>query len=65
MELGHDTLAAFAKSWGLFYLMGLFLAAVVYALWPRNRARFERARNSILEDPEDRPADRPEDRPCR
>jgi cytochrome c oxidase cbb3-type subunit 4 len=60
MELAHDTLAAFAKSWGLFYLIGLALAVLVYAFWPGNRARFERARRSILEDD-----DRPEDRPCR
>lgn len=60
MEIAHDSLVAFAKSWGLFYLIGLALAVVVYTFWPGNRDRFKRAKHSILED-EDRPADPPED----
>lgn len=54
MELGHETVVAFAKSWGLFYLIALFLGVLAYALWPANRQRFERARQSIL-DQDDRP----------
>lgn len=56
MELGHDSVIAFAKSWGLFYLIGLAVAVLVYTFWPSNRKRFDRAKHSILED-EDRPAD--------
>lgn len=56
MDLSHDTLVAFAKSFGLFYMLGIFLAAVVYALWPANRQRFDRAARSILDS---------EDGPCR
>lgn len=54
MDVSHDALVAFAKSWGLFYLMAFFLCVVVYAFWPANRKRFERAKHSILEE-EDRP----------
>jgi cytochrome c oxidase cbb3-type subunit 4 len=55
MEIGHDTLTAFAKSWGLFYLIALSAAVLVYTFWPGNRERFDRAKHSILED---------EDKPC-
>ena len=53
-EISHDTLVAFSKSWGLFYLMGFFLCVIAYVLWPANRKRFDRAKNSIL-DREDKP----------
>lgn len=55
MDIGHDTLVAFSKSWGLFYLVALSIAVAVYALWPGNRRRFTRAKKSILEDRDDRP----------
>lgn len=54
MDLDHTTVVAFAKSWGLFYLMGFFICVVIYALWPSNRKRFDRAKRSIL-DPDDKP----------
>lgn len=54
MGLDYGSTVAFAKSWGLIYLVALSAAVTLYALWPANRARFERARQSILED-EDRP----------
>jgi cytochrome c oxidase cbb3-type subunit IV len=56
MELSHEALVGFAKSFGLFYLIALSLGISVYAFWPRNRERFDRAANSILDD---------EDGPCR
>ncbi len=52
--MDHQTLVGFAKSWGLFYLIGLAVAVVVYALWPRNRKKFDRAKKSIF-DKTDRP----------
>ena len=55
MIFDHHTLVGFAKSVGLFYLIGLSLAALAYALWPANRERFDRAANAILEDSEDTP----------
>jgi cytochrome c oxidase cbb3-type subunit 4 len=49
MDLDHDTLVAFAKSWGLFYLIALSIGVLAYTFWPSNRQRFDRAKRSILE----------------
>lgn len=54
MDFSYDTLVAISKSWGLFYMMGFFLCVCVYAFWPRNRNRFDHAKNSIL-DQDDKP----------
>lgn len=56
IDLSHETLVAFSKSWGLFYIIALCLAALGYALWPSNQEKFDRAAESILDD---------EDGPCR
>lgn len=56
MSLGHDTLVWFSKSFGLFYLLALSVAVVVYAYWPSNKRRFDQAADAILDD---------EDKPCR
>ncbi len=45
----HEFLVAFSKSWGLFYLIAMAIAVVVYAFWPSNRRRFEDAKRSILD----------------
>ena len=57
MGFDHDTLVAFAKSWGLFYLIGFSIAVLVYVFWPSNRKRFDRAKKSILDD-DDRPGEK-------
>ncbi|ODS02912.1 nitrogen fixation protein FixQ [Methyloceanibacter marginalis] len=49
MDVDHDTLVAFAKSWGLFYLIALSLGVLIYTFWPSNRKKFERAKKSIVE----------------
>lgn len=54
MSFDHETIVAFAKSWGLIYLIAIFVIVLIYALWPGNRKRFERAKKSIL-DKDDRP----------
>ena len=54
MGLDHDTLVWLSKSVGLLYLVGMSVVIVVYACWPSNKQRFDRAADSILED-EDRP----------
>jgi cytochrome c oxidase cbb3-type subunit 4 len=54
MDIDHDTLVGFAKSWGLFYLMAFSIGVVVYAFWPKNRKRFNDAKKSIL-DEDDKP----------
>ena len=52
--MDHQALVGIAKSWGLFYLIGLAIVVLIYALWPSNRKRFDRAKKSIL-DNHDRP----------
>ena len=54
IDLDHDSLVAFSKSWGLFYLLGLSAAVLLYTFWPGSRKRFRRAAESIMET-EDRP----------
>lgn len=53
--MDHDTVVAFSKSWGLFYLMAGAVVALIYALWPANKTRFDKAARDIIED---------EDLPC-
>jgi cytochrome c oxidase cbb3-type subunit IV len=54
MSITHDFLVGFSKSFGLFYLLALSAAVVIYAYWPSNKKRFDQAAHSILAD-EDRP----------
>lgn len=56
MGFDHQAVVAFAKSWGLFYLIAMAVAVLVYALWPSNRKRFDRAKHSVL-DKDDRPGE--------
>lgn len=56
MDLDHQSVVAFSKSWGLFYLIALSIGVLIYALWPSNRKRFDRAKKSIL-DKDDRPGE--------
>jgi cytochrome c oxidase cbb3-type subunit IV len=51
MTTTYEWLAQFAQSAGTVYFFIFFLATLVYALWPRNRARFEdAARMPLRED---------------
>jgi cytochrome c oxidase cbb3-type subunit IV len=54
MDLEHNTLVWFSKSFGLFYLIGLAIIVVIYAYWPSNKKKFDHAAKSILRS-EDRP----------
>ena len=56
IELSHDALVYFSKSWGLFYLIAFSVAVVIYAFWPSKGKTFDRAARQILDD---------EDKPCR
>lgn len=49
----HQTVSAFAQSWGLVYLMILFAVVCGYALWPRNKEKFDRAARVPLEEDAD------------
>ena len=50
--MDYDTISTFAKSWGLVYLIVIFLGAFVYAFWPRNKAKFDKAARMPLEEDE-------------
>jgi len=39
----YERLAQFAQTWGLLYFVILFVIVLVYALWPRNKKRFDEA----------------------
>lgn len=54
MDIDHNTLVWFSKSFGLFYLIGLSIIILIYAFWPSNKKGFDRAAISILRD-EDKP----------
>jgi cytochrome c oxidase cbb3-type subunit 4 len=54
MSIAHDFLVGLSKSFGLFYLLALSAAVLVYVYWPSNKKRFDHAAQSILRD-EDRP----------
>ena len=54
IDLSHETLVWFSKSFGLIYLMVLFVGIAAYAYWPSNRERFDEAGKSIFDD-EDTP----------
>ncbi len=46
----YETLSSFAQTWGMFFMIVPFVVAVVYALWPGNRAKFSRAAAQPLQD---------------
>lgn len=41
----YETLASFAQTWGLVIFVLAFLMVLAYALSPRNKARFDEAKN--------------------
>lgn len=51
----HDTLVAFSKSFGLFYLIAMAVGVLIYAFWPSNKKTFKAAARLPLADGEDRP----------
>ena len=54
IDLSYETLAHFAKSWGLFYLIGLSICVLIYTYRPSKKATFDRAARQIL-DKDDKP----------
>lgn len=54
MYIDHESLVAFSKSWGLFYLIAFAVAVLVYTFWPSNKKRFDAAKKNIL-DRDDKP----------
>ena len=43
----------FAQTWGVLLLVAGFAVAVIYALWPSNKEKFERAAHAPLNDGDD------------
>jgi len=41
--MNYEFASSFAQTSGLLYFVGMFAGAVLYALWPHNRARFDAA----------------------
>lgn len=54
MNIDHHMLVGFAKSFGLFYLLTMAAIALIYACWPSNKGRFDKAARDIIDD-EDKP----------
>ncbi len=54
MNIEHQALVGFAKSFGLFYLIAMAAVALAYACWPANGKRFDKAARDIIDD-EDKP----------
>jgi cytochrome c oxidase cbb3-type subunit 4 len=55
MGLTYDDVLVFSQSWGSVYFAVMFAAVCVYALWPANKAKFEKAAQAPLHDDEDAP----------
>ena len=51
MDSTYHAISEFAQTWGLVYFFALFIAVLVYALWPSHQKRFdESARLPLRED---------------
>lgn len=50
MNISHEFLVFFAKTFGLIWMMGFFIAVVVRAYLPGRRAAYDRVARSILRD---------------
>ena len=48
--VSYETLSRFAQQGGSIYFALIFLAVLIYALWPRNKARFDRAARIPLDE---------------
>jgi cytochrome c oxidase cbb3-type subunit IV len=46
----YETLASFAQTWGLLFFFTVFAGVLVYALWPKNGAKFDAAARMPLND---------------
>ncbi len=44
----YTSVAEFAQTWGLVYFFVIFVAVLVYALWPSNKRSFDEASNVPL-----------------
>jgi cytochrome c oxidase cbb3-type subunit 4 len=54
----YETVASFSQVISLLMFMAMFVAVLAYALWPKNRARFEAAQRRALDLDRKSPSDR-------
>lgn len=46
----HPEIVQLVGIYGQLYILAIFLVAAAYALWPRNKAKFDRAARIPLDD---------------
>lgn len=46
----YDTLASFAQTWGMLYMIVLFIGVLIYALRPGAKEKFDKAANIPLKE---------------
>lgn len=51
--LSYETVARFAQQGGTVFFVLMFIASLIYALWPRNAEKFKRLAALSLDDSED------------
>jgi cytochrome c oxidase cbb3-type subunit 4 len=49
----YEDVLAFSRSWDAVYFLAMFAVALIYALWPRNKEKFNRAAQIPLTSEED------------
>ncbi|HTT47936.1 MAG TPA: cbb3-type cytochrome c oxidase subunit 3 [Pseudolabrys sp.] len=50
MDPTYQAVAEFAQTWGLVYFAVIFVAVLVYALWPSRKAQFDHAARIPLQE---------------
>ncbi len=50
MNITREEVSYFAELWGLIFLVILFAGTVTFALWPKNKDKFEEAARRPLDD---------------
>jgi len=48
--MSYENFRYLADTWGLVYLMAMFAAVLVYAMWPGNRRKFKDAARMPLDE---------------
>ncbi|MDG1709012.1 MAG: cbb3-type cytochrome c oxidase subunit 3 [Emcibacteraceae bacterium] len=48
--MSYQEVSSFSQSWGLVFLVSMFVVAVAYALWPSNKEKFDDAAKSALDE---------------
>ncbi len=50
MDFSYEQVAIFAQQSGLVYFVVIFSAICIYALWPKNKSKFDHAAQIPLEE---------------